>query len=334
MTTEPCSEPSRSEFLSSLVTKKLVIEEDEQNERDLTNPVYKQASRLYGDIRRMTLDKLREQLRQLGVEEKGSADSCRRRLKNCVQNSVATKLGKKNTLKHYYDIVCVIDFEATCERDVSDQVQEIIEFPAFIVDLNQRSVVSTFHEFVKPKGVISEFCTELTGITTSVIEKADDFETVIDRFEDWLFKFIKMNNVTSFAFATDGPWDIAHFFARQCQLNNIRFPEYAKRWINVKKLFASYYKQNSSSLTHIMAYLGIEFEGRPHSGYDDTHNIASVLIRMLHDGANPVINERISWHSAERTCWGNLRCGYVRIFYNKQSNGLVLSDSEDSDFDN
>ena len=50
---------------------------------------------------------------------------------------------------------------------------------------------------------------------------------------------------------------------------------------------------------------------------------------MLADGANPVINERISWHSVERSSWFGMRAGVVRVFYNKPSDGLNLSDSED-----
>jgi len=45
-----------------------------------------------------------------------------------------------------------------------------------------------------------------------------------------------------------------------------------------------------------MKYLGIEFVGRPHCGFDDAKNIATLLIKMLVDGFNPLVNERISWH--------------------------------------
>lgn len=46
----------------------------------------------------------------------------------------------------------------------------------------------------------------------------------------------------------------------------------------------------------MLSHLGMEFQGRRHSGYDDALNIANVLLRMLSDGANPVVNERLSWH--------------------------------------
>lgn len=82
-----------------------------------------------------------------------------------------------------------------------------------------------------------------------------------------------------------------------------------------------------------MSHLGMEFEGRKHSGFDDAANISQILIRMLLDGANPVINERISWHSASRTCWGDLKCGAVRVLINKPNDGLNLSDSDEDGAD-
>ena len=46
----------------------------------------------------------------------------------------------------------------------------------------------------------------------------------------------------------------------------------------------------------MLSYLGLQFQGRLHCGLDDAKNIAHLLIRLLVDGANPVVNERISWH--------------------------------------
>jgi 3'-5' exoribonuclease 1 len=40
--------------------------------------------------------------------------------------------------------------------------------------------------------------------------------------------------------------------------------------------------------------LGLEFEGRPHSGIDDSKNIARVLIKMIEDGCEPDYNQKLS----------------------------------------
>ncbi|KAI1279603.1 3'-5' exoribonuclease 1 [Halotydeus destructor] len=317
--------------LASLVKTPVIADTDPVVD-DLSDPIFKKYAKVNGEINRMNVDQLQSRLREIGLEDRGSLNSCRRRLKSTVRGRFNARYNKPNS-KYYYDVICVVDFEATCERQKSpiEQVQEIIEFPAFIVDVHQKKIVDNFHEYVKPEGKISEFCTELTGITQKVVDKADSFINVIDRFEEWLLNHIKKNNCQSFAIATDGPWDMAHFFARRCKLNAIAYPAYAKRWINIKKVFTAHYKKQNSSLDHMMSYLGLEFQGRRHCGLDDTHNIANVLIRMLIDGANPVINERISWHAVDRHSWPGLRPGYVRVFCNKQQNGFNLSDSEDSE---
>lgn len=62
----------------------------------------------------------------------------------------------------------VLDFEATCSEEHLS-VQEIIEFPTLVYNLESDEVVdnASFHEYVRPVGVhrLTEFCTQLTGIT-------------------------------------------------------------------------------------------------------------------------------------------------------------------------
>jgi len=280
----------------------------------------------------MNADQLRQRLQQLSLEESGSMDSCRRRLKSHYRNEAMSKVYKR-TVTYHYDMICIVDFEATCDSQTNPQpIQEIIEFPAIMVDVKQKQIVSTFHEFVKPKCTekLSDFCVDLTAISQEVVDKSDTFAHVLDKFENWFHGFIDDNDVKSFALATDGPCDMSHFFAQTCKLYDIPYPSYAKRWINIRKLFVSQYKNYKLSLDEMLTHLGMQFKGRQHSGYDDALNIANLLIRMIIDGANPVINERISWHHSERKCLADLRCGFVRVFYNKSSDGLNLSDSDDS----
>lgn len=97
----------------------------------------------------------------------------------------------------YYDYICVVDFEATCEEDnPSDFLHEIIEFPMVLINTHTLQIVSsasgwecffiilkskeiysvlnmfpvqvdTFQEYVKPElnPQLSDFCVTLTGIT-------------------------------------------------------------------------------------------------------------------------------------------------------------------------
>ena len=87
----------------------------------------------------------------------------------------------------------------------------------------------------------------------------------------------------------------------QCDLSSISYPQWAEEWINVRKLFASFYSvprcgiivkiMNCSfslymifgliGIKSMLQKLGLSFDGRPHSGLDDATNIARIVIELL-----------------------------------------------------
>ena len=337
------SSQERRAFLCQRAAVPLAAAAAAPSERQLAHqlkgsPALAKLSQMSGLVNRYGMAQLQRNLRDFGIEDRGSEESCRARLKHHVRSQAIARLSghqQENSVpfRYYYDVICVVDFEATCDPRAceSRSPQEIIEFPAVLVDLHSGSVVARFHYFVKPiQSGISEYCTSLTGITKEDLEaRALPFGQVLDLFETWLYSLLKASSYTSFALASDGSWDFGHFFAVSCQVNGIPFPAYAKRWINVRKVFSSHYRQAPCRLSHMLSFLDMRFEGRQHSGLDDACNIAALLQRMLLDGANPVINERISWHSSLRHSWQGVRPGVLRVFYAKPSDGLNLSDSDD-----
>ena len=67
-----------------------------------------------------------------------------------------------------YQYLLVLDFEANCVENGSLPCQEIIEFPVIPIDLETMGpACEPFHFYIKPTVVpeLTEFCTELTGIT-------------------------------------------------------------------------------------------------------------------------------------------------------------------------
>lgn len=169
--------------------------------------VYKAFSRINGAINRMSMDQIQAKLKDAGLESSGSDVSCRKRLKNYFRTEASAKYF--NQKKEYnYQVIIVVDFEATCQRDSGPCIiQEIIEFPAFLIDVNQQTVISSFHSYVKPTlndSKLSQFCTELTGITQDQVDSAQAFPVVLDQFEEWLYQNLQQNHYESFAFATDG----------------------------------------------------------------------------------------------------------------------------------
>lgn len=74
---------------------------------------------------------------------------------------------RPSVCKQRFSFLIIIDFESTCWREKSSCGQEIIEFPAVLLNVSNGEVESEFHSYVQPQEhpVLSAFCTELTGIT-------------------------------------------------------------------------------------------------------------------------------------------------------------------------
>lgn len=144
---------------------------------------------------------------------------------------------------------------------------------------------------INPK--LTEFCTELTGITQDQVNSADSFENVLKSFESWLKKH-NLGTKYKFAIVTDGPWDMSRFLYGQCQYSKVAYPKWGLEWLNLRKCFSNFYKCKRFCLKSMLEQMGMGFEGRPHCGLDDARNIARILIRMMCDGADLQINEKIT----------------------------------------
>lgn len=90
-------------------------------------------------------------------------------------------------------------------------------------------------------------------------------------------------------------WDMSKFLNIQCRISRIRYPHFAKKWINIRKSYGNFYKvpRTQTKLSTMLEKLGLKYEGRPHSGLDDSRNIAKIALRMLQDGCQLRVNERM-----------------------------------------
>ena len=66
--------------------------------------------------------------------------------------------------KQPFKKLLILDFEATCNE--GKWVNEIIEFPTVVLDVETNKIVSEFHFYVKPEinPILTPFCIDLTGI--------------------------------------------------------------------------------------------------------------------------------------------------------------------------
>lgn len=131
------------------------------------------------------------------------------------------------------------------------KIRNFVEFPAVLVDLKTQKIISEFHQYILPieSPKLSEFCTNLTGITQEKIEESSlPLQTVLMYFEKWLkesidkYKLVlpktndKYPNGTT-AFVTWSDWDFGICLTKECERKRIKKPHYFDQWIDLKAAF-------------------------------------------------------------------------------------------------
>ncbi|XP_074850048.1 3'-5' exoribonuclease 1 isoform X3 [Carettochelys insculpta] len=210
---------------------------------DYSDPVYKEIALTNGYINRMSRDELRAKLAEFKLETRGVKDVLKKRLKNYYKKQ---KLMQKESSNgdSYYDYICVIDFEATCEEDNQPEfTHEIIEFPIVLLNTHTLQIEDTFQQYVKPEinPRLSNFCISLTGITQDHIDKADAFPQVLQNVVEWM-RQRELGTKYTYTILTDGSWDMSKFLNIQCRISHIKYPSFAKKWINIRKSYGNFYK--------------------------------------------------------------------------------------------
>ncbi|KAJ8287070.1 hypothetical protein GJAV_G00046690 [Gymnothorax javanicus] len=278
--------------------KELVESPASSGSSEFSDPVYKEIAVANGRINRMNKDELRAKLAELKLDTRGVKDVLKKRLKSHYKKQKLTQAvlagGPTDT---YYDYICVVDFEATCEEsNPPDYLHEIIEFPMVLLNTHTLEIEDTFQEYVKPErnSKLSDFCVQLTGITQEMVDKADSFSCVLQRAVTWLQEK-ELGTKYKYAILTDGSWDMSKFLNIQCHVSGIRYPQFAKKWINIRKSYGNFYKvpRTHTKLSSMLEKLGLRYEGRPHCGLDDSRNISRIAVRMLQDGCQLRVNERM-----------------------------------------
>lgn len=175
-------------------------------------------------------------------------------------------------MKQPYDAFLLLDVEATCQRgadfnypneiivrtlaahDIVSESHRPQEFPVCLMrwkdrdggSASQLEITEEFRSFVKPswRPILSEFCTELTGITQvrrslptldpmliwrseqEQVDAAPDFPAVLRSLRAFLVehKLIEKNGKRRlrFCWCSDGPFDIRDFVVKQCFISQVQ----------------------------------------------------------------------------------------------------------------
>lgn len=169
-------------------------------------------------------------------------------------------------------------------------------------------LVEEFRTFVRPtwKPTLSSFCTKLTGITQSQVDTAPLFPEALVKLEAFLVKNGLIDPKTGqrlvrFCWCSDGPFDIRDFVVKQCFISQIKMPAWFQGDVlDVKSLvirisnIANRKRRSMKIPAQLMALSLPAFEGRQHSGIDDTRNIAKIVIELARRDVPLLPNTRIN----------------------------------------
>ncbi|KAG2146922.1 ribonuclease H-like domain-containing protein [Suillus bovinus] len=255
-----------------------------------------------------------------------------------AQKDLMVQVAQKqdHRVKQPYDAFLVLDVEATCEQGTDfEWPNEIIEWPVCLMRWKDKSeqgkacqleIVDEFRSFVKPtwRPQLSQFCTDLTGITQAQVNSAPTFQKVLKMFARFLIRHGLIDPksgrpIQRFCWCSDGPFDIRDFVVKQCFISKVPMPLWLKgNILDVRRVVSVWAVApgnvdttiQPSARSHIQSLnipqqlqaLGLPaFQGRLHSGIDDTRNIARVMTELARRGVrlepktsiNP--NRRWNW---------------------------------------
>ncbi|XP_060606663.1 ERI1 exoribonuclease 2-like [Ruditapes philippinarum] len=237
--------------------------------------------------------------------------------KRTLSSSSTSRRGfNSGSLAQAFKYLIVIDFESTCWQDAKFRTQEIIEFPAVLLNTFSGEVESEFHHYVQPQEqpTLSAFCTELTGITQSQIDEGIPINLCLKKFGYWLDKLYREKGVVCQGTRTDtnspinttcvtwSDWDLGVCLQYECKRKQLLKPPQLTSWIDLRATYRKFYDRKPNGLNGALQDLGIEFQGREHSGVDDARNTAKLAFRMIKDGCQMKVTKTLKTHERSVSC--------------------------------
>nr|XP_002711856.1 ERI1 exoribonuclease 2 isoform X1 [Oryctolagus cuniculus] len=219
------------------------------------------------------------------------------------RKSIASASGNlgRGKFKQLFQYLIVIDFESTCWNDGKHHHnQEIIEFPAVLLNTSTGEIESEFHTYVQPQEhpILSEFCMELTGIKQAQVDEGVPLKICLSQFCKWIHKIQQQkkivfstgvsepssSEVQPCTFVTWSDWDLGVCLEYECKRKQLLKPVFLNSWIDLRATYKLFYRRKPKGLSGALQEVGIEFSGREHSGLDDSRNTALLAWKMIRDG--------------------------------------------------
>jgi inhibitor of KinA sporulation pathway (predicted exonuclease) len=176
----------------------------------------------------------------------------------------------------------VVDVEATCwaRNQPPGAVSEIIEIGLTVVDLTTAERLARHRILVRPaRSTVSEFCTELTGLTQHEVDGGVSFAEACRLLA-------AEHHAGSRPWASWGDYD-RNQFTRQCRDTRTPYP-FGRHHTNAKAAFTEAYGlRKRPGMAQALEFAGRRLEGRHHRGEDDAWNIAGLVLHLSERGIWP-----------------------------------------------
>ncbi|WP_282171354.1 3'-5' exonuclease [Cytobacillus firmus] len=162
------------------------------------------------------------------------------------------------------------DFEMLCSKSgMLFEDMEAIRLGAVKVDVESGKVTG-FDRFIRPQqnSPLSTFCKELTGISDSDLEKADDFPEV---FKDFLFWVGGVKKARFFSWSSS---DILRLKADASRHNlpQATIEKITKRYVDFQAIFTKRASRTAASVEKALSFYELSFIGEPHHPMYDAYN--------------------------------------------------------------
>lgn len=153
--------------------------------------------------------------------------------------------------------------------DIEHDNGQLIEIGITMVNIPDRKILQSYCLPIKPKFELSPQITQLTGWTTTKLNKQGIQLTEAAR------RLLELYGFTNRLLVSDSSDEIP--FIEKCL-----DAKFSSHRLNVSILFSIFTgKDINLGLQAMLAEFEMQFEGKQHSGIDDSRNIARLFLRLL-----------------------------------------------------
>ncbi len=170
----------------------------------------------------------------------------------------------------------IFDLEASCWLGRPPHgINEVIEIGAVKVN-DYNEVESIFNKFIKPtvNPILSDFCTRLTSITQTDVDRSKTFPFIIQEFMDWI------GIDEDFVLISWGKYDKQQLI-QDCELHKME-TEWLEHHFNLKPAYRALKDlKDEPGLKKAVKLEGFEFTGIHHRAISDAENTAKIFIKYF-----------------------------------------------------